>query len=368
MAIPTFTHQRPITHAPGRLEAGPELNRNNRRPGRPSRPAAPGSRPGAAAILMAPDGRLPQPAAGHYQQTHAALYVLLAGLWLLLFSACAGDPPGDAPPLPAVQLDRLVALPEPSAEEQFNSLKMAVAAIISPQGTVNSYRPLQAYMEQKLGKPVQLVQRRTYQEVNELLARGLVDVAFVCTGPFVTGLKEGTMEMLVVPQVNGKITYQGVFIVSAASRITALEGLRGKVFALTDPMSNTGYLYPMSVIQARGESAEDFFGRIIFTYSHDRSIAAVLDGVVDGASVDKIVFDHALEADPSLRERFQILHVSREFGIPPVVVPPGIDPERKRQLQEFFLNIHHDPEGAAILAELGMERFTEGDLKLYRLP
>ena len=304
-------------------------------------------------------GQLPAPA--------TCLFLVLC-CWSLIFMVvgCAGGGPEEQPDLPQVNLDNLVTLPEPATEEHFESLKLAVAAILSPQGTVHSYRPLQAYMEQHFGKPVQLVQRRTYQEVNELLSRGLVNVAFVCTGPFVTGLKQGTLELLVAPQVDGEATYQGVFIVSSDSRLKTLDDLRGKVFAFTDPMSNTGYDYPMSVINDRGESAEEFFGRTIFTYSHDRSIAAVLDGVVDGASVDRIVFNHATSNNKNLREKFRVLHTSRKFGIPPVVVPAGTDPEQQQLLRDFFLNMHRDPDGAAILADLGIERFVTGDLEMYR--
>lgn len=285
---------------------------------------------------------------------------------LLLLPGCPDRQNNQAPTEGGIiRLDNLVTLPVPSRETEFDMIRLAVAAILSPQGTVNSYRPLQAYMEQYFGKPVALVQRRTYQEVNELLARELVDVAFVCTGPFVTGRREGIMEMLVVPRIDGKITYQGQFIVLASSPIRTIHDLHGRSFALTDPMSNTGYRYPMGVIQAQGASAEQFFSQIIFTYSHDRSIYAVHDGIVDGASVDRIVYDNALRRDSALEDRFRIVHRSREYGIPPVVVPPRLSEEKKRQLKEFFLSIHEDPAGAKVLTRLGIERFVPGDPSLY---
>ncbi|MFU8819819.1 MAG: phosphate/phosphite/phosphonate ABC transporter substrate-binding protein [Desulfurivibrio sp.] len=290
--------------------------------------------------------------------------LLLFSLALFLWG-CAGEKEGQQHPEATVRLDRLITLPEPTWEQEDETIRLAVAAILSPQGTVNSYRPLQAYMEQHFGKPVILVQRRTYQEVNELLARELVDVAFVCTGPFITGQREGIMEMLVVPQISGKLTYHGQFIVLASSPYFTVHDLRGKSFAFTDPMSNTGYRYPMGVIQAQGASAEQFFSQIIFSYSHDRSITAVLDGVVDGASVDRIVYDHALRRDPALEDRFRVIHRSQEYGIPPVVVPPRLGEERKRLLRNFFLNIHRDPIGAEVLAKLGIERFVAGDIDLY---
>ena len=67
------------------------------------------------------------------------------------------------------------------APHEIVPLRLAVAAIISPEGTVESYSGLAAYLEDKVGRPVELIQRRTYAEANELIERGQVDLAFVCT-------------------------------------------------------------------------------------------------------------------------------------------------------------------------------------------
>ena len=50
-------------------------------------------------------------------------------------------------------------------------LRVAVAAMISPKETLEVYRQLLAYLGHKLGKDVELVQRKTYGEVNELLGK-----------------------------------------------------------------------------------------------------------------------------------------------------------------------------------------------------
>lgn len=82
--------------------------------------------------------------------------------------------------------------PSPPRKALFDDdiIRVAVAAILSPTGTIDSYTPLITYLEDVLGKPVKLVQRRTYKEINELLSRGSVDVAFVCTGAYIEGVKE----------------------------------------------------------------------------------------------------------------------------------------------------------------------------------
>lgn len=292
---------------------------------------------------------------------------LFAGLLLALIGLAACSEERAAPKDEAtVDLERLTPLPARVYDQQADAVKMAVAAMLSPRGTVMSYRPLQGYLEHRLGRPVQLVQRRTYQEVNELLARNMVDLAFVCTGAFRVGLQQGIMDLLVVPRIDGRETYQALLITAADSPIRTLEDLQGKVFAFTDPLSNSGYLYPVSILRERGERLESFFGRTIFTYSHDRSIAAVVEGVADAASVDSIVFAHAVRRDLDLAAKLRVIQRSPEFGMPPVVTPAGVDSDLRRQLREILLHIHEDPAAVDVLTALGIERFVEPDLGLYR--
>jgi len=52
-------------------------------------------------------------------------------------------------------------------------LRVAVAAVISPKGTVESYGDLLAYIGRKLNRRVELVQRQTYAEVNGVARCGL---------------------------------------------------------------------------------------------------------------------------------------------------------------------------------------------------
>ena len=62
-------------------------------------------------------------------------------------------------------------------------LRVAVAAMISPKETFDLYRQLLAYLGRKLGKDLEFVQRKTYAEIDELLKKGEIDLAFICSGP-----------------------------------------------------------------------------------------------------------------------------------------------------------------------------------------
>lgn len=291
----------------------------------------------------------------------------LPSICILLFSACLlllcfGCERQNRKTPPVVRLDKLTSLPEPPQELHSDALRVAVAAILSPQGTIESYQSLVNYLKSKTGKNVVLVQRRTYQETNELLARNAVDVAFVCTGAYLKDKEH--MELLVVPQIDGKITYRSLLIVPSLSPATGMRDLRGKVFAFTDPLSNSGYLYPVSLLQRIGEAPERFFARTIFTYSHDRSISAVMEGIADGAAVDSIIYAFFAKR-PLGTTGTKVIWQSEEFGMPPIVVPRGIDPRQKEALKTLFLNMGQESDGQNVLTEMGIDRFVVPKPNLY---
>ncbi len=252
-------------------------------------------------------------------------------------------------------------------------LRVAVAAVISPKGTVESYGDLLGYLSRKLNRRVELVQRQTYAEVNDLIKNGNVDLAFVCTSAYVVGQRDFGMELLVAPQVNGETVYYSLLIVPADSPARSMADLRGKVFAFTDPMSLTGRVYPTSLVISLDPSAgsgqalapETFFGRIFFTYSHDNAIKAVANKVAQGASVDSLVYDYLVARDPGIASRTRVIHRSPAFGIPPVVVNPNLSPQLKETLRELLMQMIYDSEGQAMLRNLMIERFVTVSDRIY---
>jgi len=263
-----------------------------------------------------------------------------------------------------VDLTNLQPLPTPQGHEAV-PLRVAVAAVISPKGTLESYSPFLDYLEKKLNRPIELVQRRTYLEINDLIEHGEVDLAFVCTSAYVQGHDSFGMELLAAPQVQGKTTYNSLLIVPADSPAQSMADLRGKVFAFTDPISLTGRVYPTSLVQQLGSTPEAFFSRTFLTYSHDEAIRAVASGLADGAAIDSLVFEFALTRNPSLKDKVRIIQTSPDFGIPPVVVSPFTRPQVKAELQLLLLNMANDPAASEALFALEVDRFVLIDDSAY---
>ena len=246
---------------------------------------------------------------------------------------------------------------KPASAEQ--TLRAGVASMITPVSAVKYYQQVVDYLGMKLGMPAEMVHRTTYDEIDVMLEEGKLDVAFICSSPYVLDQKKFGVELLVAPQVAGAVNYYSNIIVHKDSGIDSVEQLRGKAFVFVDPKSNTGRLYPSYLLAKRQESPERFFSSFLYSYSHNKSVEIVAKNRADGAAVDSIVYDFMVATDSPYAAQTKVIHRSPPFGIPPVVVPSGIDPTLKRAMRQIFLEMHADPLGKAILEEMRIERFVE---------
>lgn len=239
-------------------------------------------------------------------------------------------------------------------------IRLGIGSIITPKEGYIYYRHLVEYLEAQLTMPVSVTDRGTYEEFNELLAAGDLDVAFVCGGPYVEGKEAFDLSLLVVPEtLTGETVYYSDLIVPADSTARRLEDLRGKRFAFTDPQSNSGKLVPTYLLAQAGEKPETFFGEIIYTYAHDKSIQAVAEKTVDGASVDSLIYEYMIKKDPTLTSKAKRLTRSAPYGMPPVVVRPDISADLREKLLKILLEMDKNPEGFAILQGMNIRRFVE---------
>jgi phosphonate transport system substrate-binding protein len=252
----------------------------------------------------------------------------------------------------------------PKPLENQDVLRVGISSVLSPRETIENYRTFTEYLQKKIGRPVQLVQRQSYQEINDLVKNQEVDVAFICSGAYVVGEKDN-LEILAVPEVNGKATYQSYIIVNKNSSFSELSDLKGQVFGFTDPISFSGTIAPTYMVTQLKTTPKNFFGRVIYTYSHDNSIKAVLDNVVSAAGVDSLVYQYTVAKDPALADKLRIIGKSPEVGNPPVVVNRDIDPYLKTALKEALLQMDSDSLGHLALKDLMYDRFVLPNSKAY---
>lgn len=238
-------------------------------------------------------------------------------------------------------------------------VRIAVGGMITPKEGMGYYRDFLRYIQQKIGAKVEYVDREGYAEINEMLRDGQLEAAFVCSGPYVDGHEQFGLELLAAPQAYGATVYYSYIIVPRESKVASFAGLRGKRFAFTDPLSNSGKLVPTYMLARMNETPESFFKEFVFTKSHDKSIKAVAQGVVDAAAVDSLIWEYLDATAPEFTAKTRILEKSAPYAIPPVVVPRDLAPEIKEKLRQAFLGADADPEGQKILRLMRVDRFVQ---------
>jgi phosphonate transport system substrate-binding protein len=220
------------------------------------------------------------------------------------------------------------------------------------------------YLEERLGRTVRFVRRKSYAEITDMLLGGELDAAWICSFSYV--LNRTSLSLVGVPVFQGEPYYQSYLVVPAGDIETrGYADLKGKVFAYVEPRSNTGYLYPRYAISQLGTDSSAWFRETFFTWSHPDSVHAVADRVADAAAVDGYIWEVLRLGNPALTDRTRVVSGSPKFGFPPVVAGPFIKDDLRGRLAEVLLGMDQDPEGRRLLALLHLDRFMAPREDIY---
>ncbi|MFN0191336.1 MAG: PhnD/SsuA/transferrin family substrate-binding protein [Aestuariivirga sp.] len=223
---------------------------------------------------------------------------------------------------------------------------------------------LKAYLSKKCGAEVQLVQRRTYEEITTLLLSGQLDAAWICGYPFAQYKSE--LALVAVPEWRGKPLYESYIIVPAPRNAENIDDLKGDLHAFSDPNSNSGYLVTVALLAERKIRPEAFFKRTIFTYGHRNVVRAVASGLAQSGSVDGYVWEVMSELEPELTKKTKVLRKSEELGFPPVAcLRKNRDGERVKLLHNALVDMRSDRDGRDVLAILRLDGFVDEPESLF---
>ncbi|MEN6411398.1 MAG: phosphate/phosphite/phosphonate ABC transporter substrate-binding protein [Veillonellales bacterium] len=251
------------------------------------------------------------------------------------------------------------------AEQEQGPILIALASVMSPYETISYYRKIAEHISRETGRQVVLIQRKTYAEVNMLLANGDVDIAFLSTGAYSSYQGMNEIEILVMAEHGDNVFYNADVIVHTDSSIKTMDDLKGKVFAFTDPLSYSGHMVIEDYLRQHGTSPEKFFKRYFYTYNHDKSLWAVANKLADGASFDSQIYEYAKERNPELTANIRIIFSTAPVPTGPVVVSKRMKAEQKEQLRSIFLNMYQDPDTIPALQGLVIDRFVMPEPEFY---
>ena len=214
------------------------------------------------------------------------------------------------------------------------------------------------------GTPVQIVTRRTYQEITTLLVSGQVDGAWICGSPFVA--YPAQLELLAVPVWNGRPLYQSYLIADAGRDAVAIDDLAGDIHAFSDPDSNSGYLVTAAELAEKGYKPERYFRQTFFTYGHRNVVRAVASGLAQSGSVDGYVYEVLREVEPDLvgATGWCGAPTGSGFRRSPVPLPPSAR-ARTEKLRRALLDDARERDRPEALAALRLDAFAAEPASLF---
>ena len=240
-------------------------------------------------------------------------------------------------------------------------IRITVASMLSTRELFTKYSNITEWIRQKSGKDVELYFSSSYSDAYDRFVAGDVDMAFICSGLYVKGRRNGLFDLLVVPVIHGTKEYRAYLIAPKDLNTGTFSQLSRSKFLFTDSLSLTGYFYPLR----RSISGSFTFEMAEFSGSHSNSIYLVNKGLAGGASVNGLVFEYVKRNYPEDVVNIRVLEKSVPFGVPPVVVCRSMEDSSRFLLKDILLAMDSDSSGKSSLEELGWDRFEPADDSLY---
>ena len=132
------------------------------------------------------------------------------------------------------------------------SLRIVFIAYENPDQLIEDVEPVIAYLEKRLGVEVEHFAATDYAAVVEALRNESADVGFMGPLQYLMAHQEAGAYPILGEIYNGSPTYVSRIFVRKDSGIRALQDLRGKTIAFVDPISSSGYLYPLEIFIEAG--------------------------------------------------------------------------------------------------------------------
>src|SRR5712692_3098723 len=228
-------------------------------------------------------------------------------------------------------------------------LKFGFTPVLSEPEMRTEFEPLMNYLSDSLGQKVTLYIAKDYGDLRTQMENGSVDVGSFSPFAYVDAARGGKIRIIAQSILEGSATYRGIIVARKDSGLKSIADLKGKRFAFVDPKSASGYVYPRAMMIGKGINPETLFKETIFAGSHDKVIAAVLDGRVDAGAV----YDGALGvAKRSTVSVDGLLTLASSDPIPhdAIAVRIGLDEKLAKRIQFALINLDKSEAGRRVIA------------------
>ena len=224
------------------------------------------------------------------------------------------------------------------------------------------FEPIAGYLADNLGKvgigqgEVKIAPDK--ETMAQLMKSGEIDIYFDSLYPAMFVIDRSGGQALLRRWKDGVAEYQSLFIARSDDNITSLSDLGGKIIALDEPASTSGYMLPVAhllkasmrpmEVKELNEPVPANKVGYIFAGKDSNIVKWLIEGQVAAGTIDSESFKEL-----PTEQRAQLLVLDRTAAFPRqvAVVRPGIEPKKLKAIKEVLMKMDENQEGQKILEE-----------------
>jgi len=173
-----------------------------------------------------------------------------------------------------------------------DTLTLAFIPQENPEKLLDDISVIRDYLSEEMGMEVDGYVTLDHAAAVEALRNGTADISFMGALPYVLAHHHVGAQVVLAEVYRGSAMYKARLFVRRDSGITGLDDLRGKSIAFADPISESGYLYPLDLfadagLMTPGDDPQSFFSSVYFAGGYQQAIQAVANGYVDAAGASQ---------------------------------------------------------------------------------
>jgi len=229
-------------------------------------------------------------------------------------------------------------------EKKETTLIVALKPDKNPEAMILERKELQEFLSKSLKKEVKVIVPLSGAVIQEGLANGTIDLAYISGMEMIKSEASGSAELLLATELAGKPFYQSYWLVKKDSALKSVSDLKGKPIAFASRTSTSGFLIPTydlvkKKLLTKKANPQEFFGKGNVTYGsgYVSAIERVLQGQAEAAAVS----DYVMEKDKhlSLEQKSQLRILAKQGPVPThiLAVRKALPKEEKEALATAFL-------------------------------
>ncbi len=257
------------------------------------------------------------------------------------------------------------ALPVMAATDR--GLKLAFIPQENPEKLLGDINVITGWLSEQMGVPVTGFVTFDHAAAVEALRNGDADISFMGALPFVLAEDQIGAVPLLSEVYRGQPSYSGRVFVRRDSGIETLADLRGRDIAFSDPVSESGYIYPLDLFVRAGMfsgtgDADSFFGQKFFAGGYQQAMQAMANGLVDAAGASQYA---DLYLTPDQQAEVKVLAESEQIPSHAIIARPDLDAGLQAMFIETMLRLN-ESENRHLLAYLyGPDGYLPANPSVY---